>query len=169
MAKQIVFLSPRGFGDKAFEDRVLDRLNLYLEGLQKIAQFDFDFFLFLPGVTKSARQELEQRGRIKIIRQGRKSNFLTFTFKAVYCAKQLKITPNLLVAGDIRFAFLSAVLFKIPNFRAKLQIQVHGNYLSLLLHPLLPKFIVTSVKMPLKRLNIEDRTKREEEPSALIR
>jgi glycosyltransferase involved in cell wall biosynthesis len=144
MAKQIVFLSPNGFGDKALEIRVFDRLNLYLERLHRIANFDFEFFLFIPGEAKSTNLDFEQNGHIKIIRQGRKTNFLTFTIKALCSTKQLGIAPNLFIAGDVRFAFLSAVFFKIRYFRAKLQVQLHGNYSSLLIHPYLPRFIVNS-------------------------
>ena len=140
MTNQIVFLSPRGFGSAALENRVLDRLSLYLKSLGDLV--NFDFYIFLPGAIDSKKLVYEQIGQIRIIRLGQEGNFLIYTFKAIYFSKKLGLSPDLIVAGDVRFAFLSSIIFRFLNLKSKLQIQIHGNYSSLFISRYFPRFMI---------------------------
>lgn len=70
---------------------------------------------------------------IRIIRVSNSTkNFIKFAFLSYRKMKKAQVSPTMLIAGDLYFAFLSTLLLKISSFERLLpiQISIHGFYIE---------------------------------------
>jgi len=132
MTNQIVFLAPRGFGTEETERNVIRRLNLYLNQTKGILNESVELYLFLPKNSTLNDSNIRGTTSINIIRIGSPTrNFLIFAIRSRAFAIFHRISPSLIISSDVRFAFLSTIIFKFGMKNTKMQVQIHGNYDSL--------------------------------------
>lgn len=128
----LVMLAPRGFGDIAEQEMVVSRLDQYLKALDLISDARPQLTVLIGAEDNYLTSQPMTEGRVRLLAiSSQTRNSIKFAFLALKKSREVNLKPRLLIASDLRFAFLASLIYKLFTPSAGLQVQVHGMYESL--------------------------------------
>jgi glycosyltransferase involved in cell wall biosynthesis len=128
----LVMLAPRGFGDIAEQEMVVARIGQYLQALDLISDARPQLTVLIGTRDNCLSSHLQTEERVRLLAiSSQTRNSIKFAFLALKKSREANLKPKLVIASDVRFAFLASLIYKLLTPSAVLQVQVHGLYESL--------------------------------------
>jgi glycosyltransferase involved in cell wall biosynthesis len=128
----LVMLAPRGFGDIAENEMVVARLEQYLQALDLISDARPQLTVLIGADEHYLSYRLQTEGRVRLLTiSSQTRNSFKFAFLALKKSRRVNLRPRILIASDVRFAFLASLIYKLFTPSVTLQVQMHGMYESL--------------------------------------
>lgn len=142
VTKEIVFISPRGFGLEPEFRKVFDRLKGALENTFRNVSDPTRVYFFV-GCSENDSILREKRGHSNeiVCFRFKTRNFFRYLLKVFKELKILDSRPDVLIAGDPRLGFFASYLLGFRFKSSRIQTQIHGNSQNVLGSVTLPSWI----------------------------